>query len=120
MRSRNRKLSGLAPVAAVLLSVGAATAQDLCMTHEEAVTWLEAQFDERVIGRGLAENGRVMFEVFAGPKGTWTLLVSTPEGGSCIIADGLDWQQLPPRPEGALAAMAGRAHPAIRSHRGAR
>lgn len=30
MRSRNRKLSGIAPVAAILLSVGAAIAQDLC------------------------------------------------------------------------------------------
>lgn len=76
------------------------------MTHEEAVTWLEAQLDERVIGRGLAEDGRVMFEVFAGPKGTWTLLVSTPEGSSCRRAP--------------KAAMADRPHPPIRSHRGPR
>lgn len=62
------------------------------MTHEEAVTWLEAQFDERVIGRGLAEDGRVMSEVFAGPKGTWTLLVSTPEGSSCRRAPKAPWR----------------------------
>ena len=116
MRSRIRKLSGLAFVAAVLLSGAAARGQDRCMTHDEAVTWLETQFAEQAIGRGLAADGRAMFEVFVGPKGTWTLLVSTPEGGSCIIADGLDWQQLPPRPEGAFAAMTESSQPPIRSH----
>ena len=116
MRSRNRKLSGLALAAAVLLSGTAVGAQDRCMTHDEAVALLETQFAERVIGRGLAADGRAMFEVFVGPKGSWTLLVSTPEGGSCIIADGLDWQRLPPRPEGALSVMAESPQARIRSH----
>ena len=79
------------------------------MSRDEAVAWLEARFGERAIGRGLADGGRVMFEVFAGPKGTWTLLVSTPEGPSCIIADGFDWQQLAPRPEDAAATEAARS-----------
>ncbi len=74
------------------------------MSHEEAVAWLDERYGEQVTGRGLADEGRVMFEIFTGPKGTWTLLVSTPEGPSCIIADGFDWQQLTPRPKDAVAA----------------
>ncbi len=102
---------GLLLASALLSPAGAAFGQDSCMRHDEAVAWLDARFGERVIGQGLADGGRVMFEIFAGPKGTWTLLVSTPEGPSCIIADGFDWQQLAPLPEDAVAAMAARPAP---------
>ncbi|MDJ0947198.1 MAG: hypothetical protein QNJ30_27430 [Kiloniellales bacterium] len=105
MRSRNHRLLGWLLAAALLLP-GIANGQDSCMGRDEAITWLETRFGERAIGRGFADDGRVMFEVFVGPKGTWTLLVSTPEGPSCIIADGFDWQQLTPRPEGAAAKAA--------------
>jgi len=111
MRSCNHTLFGLLLATAILMSAAAARAQDSCMSRDEAVAWLEARFGEQVIGRGLADGGRVMFEIFTGPKGTWTLLVSTPEGPSCIIADGFDWQQLAPWPEDAVAAKAERPAP---------
>ncbi len=111
MRSCNHWLFGLLLASALLLPAGAGRAQDSCMSRDEAVAWLEARFGEQVIGRGLADGGRVMFEIFTGPKGTWTLLVSTPEGPSCIIADGFDWQQMAPRPEDAVAAKLERPAP---------
>ncbi len=104
MRSCIHTLFGLLLAATILLPPAVARSQESCMSREEAVTWLDERYGEQVIGRGLADGGRVMFEVFTGPKGTWTLLVSTPEGPSCIIADGFDWQQLAPRPEDAVAA----------------
>ena len=104
MRSCTHKLFGLLLATAILLSAAVARGQESCMSHEEAVAWLDERYGEQVIGRGLADQGRVMFEIFTGPKGTWTLLVSTPEGPSCIIADGFDWQQLTPRPKDAVAA----------------
>ncbi len=111
MRSCTHKLFGLLLATAILLSAAVARGQESCMSHEEAVAWLDERYGEQVIGRGLADQGRVMFEIFTGPKGTWTLLVSTPEGPSCIIADGFDWQQLTPRPKDAVAATIERPAP---------
>ena len=116
MISPSQRLSGLMLASVLLLSPGGARAQDGCMPRDEAVAWLETRFGERAIGRGLANEGRVMVEVFAGPEGTWTLLVSTPEGGSCIVADGLDWQLLPPLPEDAVAGAAESPPPQASSH----
>ncbi len=104
MRSCNNTLFGLLIATAILLSAAVARGQERCMSRDEAVDWLETRFGEQAIGRGLADEGRVMFEIFTGPQGTWTLLVSTPEGPSCIIADGFDWQQLAPSPEDAMTA----------------
>ncbi len=111
MRSCTHKLFGLLLATAILLSAAVARGQESCMSHEEAVAWLDERYGEQVIGRGLADRGRVMFEIFTGPKGTWTLLVSAPEGPSCIIADGFDWQQLTPRPKDAVAATIDRPAP---------
>lgn len=116
MTSRSQGRAGLVLAAALLLAASGARAQGNCMPRDEAVAWLETQFGERVIGRGLADEGRVMFEVFAGPEGSWTLLVSTPEGGSCVIVDGLDWQHLPPPWEDAVAAGLERPPPQTRGH----
>ncbi len=112
MRSCNTTLFGLLIATAILLSAAVARGQERCMSHDEAVDWLQTRFGERVIGRGLTDGGRVMFEIFTGPKGTWTLLVSTPEGPSCMIADGFAWQQLAPSPEDAVTAHVARPAPA--------
>ena len=48
-------------------------------------------------GKALAIAGQVnLVEVFASKAGTWTILVTTPEGKSCIIAAGNSWEDLPP------------------------
>ena len=41
---------------------------------------------------GLESNGR-LFEVFATDDGsTWTMVITTPDGASCVVAAGLEWQ----------------------------
>ena len=48
-------------------------------------------------GKALGIAGQVnLVEVFASKAGTWTILVTTPEGKSCIIAAGSSWEDLPP------------------------
>ncbi len=93
MKTLNRALVILGFVGATLSSTGPANAQQVCLTHEAATKQLEKKFDERVVGRGLANAGKAMFELFVSEKGSWTVVVSEPNGRSCILASGESWQQ---------------------------
>ena len=43
---------------------------------------------------GLTASGGII-EVFASQEGTWTIVITQPNGTSCLIAVGLDWENLP-------------------------
>ena len=81
--------------AAALSAPAPAAAQDLCMTHEDALAWLQKEFGEQVIGRGLTDNGQALFEILVSKDGSWSLLVSLAGGSSCVVASGQNWQRLP-------------------------
>ena len=42
---------------------------------------------------GLAANGSVL-EVLASKDGTWTILITSPNGTSCVVAVGDSWEAL--------------------------
>ncbi len=76
---------------AVMLTSQPADAQQVCLLHETAAKQLAEQHQETVVGRGLASNGKAMYEVFASEEGGWTLVVTNVEGRSCIIGSGVGW-----------------------------
>jgi hypothetical protein len=41
-------------------------------------------------GTGLVSQTRII-ELYVSQKGTWTVLVSRPDGMSCLVAAGTDW-----------------------------
>ena len=81
-------------LAAFTLLAGQATAQQqTCLPRENIVAALSDKYDEKLVGRGLQGQAR-LFEVFISIEGdSWTLLQSFPNGVSCIMAAGTDWQQ---------------------------
>ena len=50
---------------------------------------------ERPVVRGLAANG-AMFEVLASATGSWTAIVTPPQGRSCVVATGEAWEAVAP------------------------
>ncbi len=56
---------------------------------------MQKNLEEQVVGRGLTQEGKAMFELFTSEIGTWTLIVTDTEGNSCIIANGEGWFELP-------------------------
>jgi len=67
-------------------------AQTPCLPHKQLVEMLDARYSEHRIAAGL-ETGGAMFEIYATVNGsTWTMVVTVPNGASCIIAAGLEWQ----------------------------
>ena len=85
----------VAAMAATVGSAGEAAAQRLCMPRDEIVEMLDVRYSEAPIALGLASGGRLV-EVFSSADGsTWTLLLTAPDGMSCLMAEGQGWSSLP-------------------------
>ncbi len=80
---------------ALLLGVRApASAQSVCTTHAEVTKQLESRHSESQVGIGLASTGQV-FEVFTtGDGSSWTIVMTRPDGMSCLVAAGEAWEQI--------------------------
>lgn len=87
-----------AGVAFGLASAGTATAQSTakaCAKRTDAVTHLASKYEEAPVAIGIANNGGVL-EVLSSEKGSWTILVTMPNGVSCMLATGQSWEALEP------------------------
>lgn len=82
-------------VAAVSAVSTPASAQQLCLLRDVAVTQLTKQHGEAVSARGLATNGKFMIELFTAESGSWTLITTDVNGRSCVVASGEAWTLVP-------------------------
>ncbi|NNG03012.1 MAG: hypothetical protein HKM95_02795 [Inquilinus sp.] len=91
------RIIAAATLAAVFGASSAATAQEQqrvpCGDRVAIMSHLEDGYSEKPVAMGLDAQGRVL-EVLAAPSGTWTMLVSTPGGLTCLIASGVAWEEL--------------------------
>ena len=73
-------------------------AQPLCEARSAAVEYLADNYGETPVGHGLTNPNGLLVELFTSKDGgTWTLLVSHPNGTSCVIAAGKDWRGVLPK-----------------------
>ena len=77
----------------------AAQAQMVCGDRGSVVAGLESDFSEAPISMGLASNGSII-EVFASNDHTWTIVMTRPDGTSCVLMAGENWENLPTRVAG--------------------
>ena len=90
--SRAVTLAGLA-AGFLMAATTVASAQSACLPHGKLVDLLDGRYSEQRVAVGLESNGR-LFEIFAADDGaTWTMVVTTPDGASCVVAAGLEWQE---------------------------
>jgi hypothetical protein len=87
----------LAPIvicsAMVALGLSSATAQTSCGPREQLVKVLAERYEENPVGIGLAQPGQVV-EIFASSSGSWTMLMTMPDGKACLIAAGENWEMV--------------------------
>ncbi|MCW8861880.1 MAG: hypothetical protein OQK07_05600 [Rhodospirillales bacterium] len=69
----------------------------LCGARGEITDALGKLYAEHAVGMGLATNGGVI-EVFASPAGSWTILLTKPDGEACVLSAGESWETLPTIP----------------------
>ena len=61
-----------------------------CAPHDMLVDLLAKRYQESVIGTGIGKDALV--ELLVSPTGTWTMIVTRPEGLSCLVAAGEAWE----------------------------
>jgi hypothetical protein len=73
-----------------------AAAQSMpCTDRAAAVRHLGTKFSEAPAARGLTNDGAVL-EVLTSETGrSWTMMVTVPDGTTCLIAVGESWETLP-------------------------
>lgn len=63
-------------------------------TRSEIADYLGQTFDEEPVAAGIASNGSVI-EVFTSPEGgSWTIILTSPDGSSQVMAVGEAWLSL--------------------------
>lgn len=72
-----------------------ASAQGLCGNRDNIVGQLAERHHETTAAMGLTTNGRIV-EVLKSEDGTWTIIVSSPDGRSCLMAFGDHWETVQP------------------------
>lgn len=89
---------GLASTAALLsaLTLPATAQQVYCDERPAVIDYLSTQFDEQPLAIGLANNGGVIEILASRARDSWTLIITQPNGMSCLIAAGENWEALPP------------------------
>jgi len=70
-----------------------------CKPREDIVKVLSSKYKESRRAYGLSNQTQVL-ELYASDSGSWTAVVTTPDGKSCIVASGEAWTEQEAIPAG--------------------
>ncbi len=69
--------------------------QPACTDRTDVVDHLSQRYSEKPVAMGMANNGGVI-EILASKSGvSWTIILTMPNGMTCMIAAGENWESLP-------------------------
>ena len=85
-------------VLSVISFATTATAQNAipatCAERHKALTHLAGKFAETPVAMGLASNGSILEVLTSSAGESWSILVTLPNGMTCLIASGEHWEKL--------------------------
>jgi hypothetical protein len=65
-----------------------------CGAREAVLERLSDKYDERPVSIGVTATGSLL-EVLASPEGSWTIVVTVPNGPTCLVSSGDGWHSAP-------------------------
>jgi len=77
---------------AVLVVPGMAVAAPLCSARTDVLIQLASKYHERPSSAALTSDGRLLEVLKSDNDATWSILITTPKGVSCLVAAGESWQ----------------------------
>ena len=82
--------------AALMVFSSAAAAQsqsqNQCNTRDSVLTLLANKYKEAPVAVGVTNTGGLVEVLSTGDGNTWTIIVTTPQGMSCLVAAGEGWR----------------------------
>lgn len=98
VRLRTGTLAGILTFAGAVFAYGGFATTDsadasVCGTRDDIRDMLVQRYDESRRALGLVSD-QGLVEVFTSDKGTWSILVTSAGGRTCLIAAGDNWQEL--------------------------
>ena len=80
---------------AIALPASAQTQQPACAKRTDVLSHLSAKYTEAPVALGIANNGGVV-EVLSSKTGaSWTIIITMPNGPTCMVAAGEHWEKIP-------------------------
>ncbi len=73
------------------LNVSAANAQMICGERAKFIDHLAKAHKEAPSSIGMTSSGQVI-EVLTSAKGSWSIIITQPNGKSCLVATGEAWE----------------------------
>lgn len=90
-----RTITLLATCAVMALAQPAAAQSNNCGPRANVLQVLNGKYGESLRSRGISSRGDAMVEMYANlDSGTWTALVSYPDGRACIVGSGASWEEM--------------------------
>lgn len=90
-----RSTLALAAVSVMLAASPAAAQQPACTERSSVLNHLSSRYSETPVAMGVANNGG-MIEILSSKSGkSWTIILTMPNGMTCMIAAGENWEALP-------------------------
>lgn len=68
--------------------------QQRCEDRVTVLRYLSHQYAEKPVAMGLARNGGLIEVLTSHDGGTFTIIVTSPDGRTCMVAAGEAWQPL--------------------------
>ncbi len=77
-----------------LIFIGSALAQPQCNERDNVLELLAKKYQETPIAAGVTNTGGLVEVLTDSKGGTWTIIVTTPQGMSCLVAAGEGWRNM--------------------------
>jgi len=69
-----------------------AAAANQCNNRDEVLTLLSNKYKEAPVAFGVTNTGGLVEVLSAGDGQTWTIIITSPKGTSCLVAAGEGWR----------------------------
>ncbi len=75
------------------ISTAAAAASNQCNTRDHILGLLAKKYKESPVAAGVTNTGGLVEVLSTGKGDTWTIIITTPKGVSCLVAAGEAWRE---------------------------
>ena len=79
---------------ALVLVSASAMAAPQCNSRETVLELLSEKYSEAPVAVGVANNGGLVEVLSTGDGETWSIIITSPKGMSCLVAAGEGWRKM--------------------------